>query len=61
LTEANIKQIADDMGLQTERLDAFMALATNKIEKMRLRDKPNGFFCHQAGWFCARDIPATGE
>jgi hypothetical protein len=53
ISKERMKQIEDDFHLQTRRLNDFIAVATAKIEEMRLRTKDDGFFRHQFCFFCS--------
>jgi hypothetical protein len=37
---------------QAERLDKFNVLAMTRIEHIRFKNEPPGWFCHTFGWFC---------
>jgi hypothetical protein len=40
------KEIKDDLDSQVIRLNAFMSLAMSQLERIRVKYRPAGFFCH---------------
>jgi hypothetical protein len=52
LSKERMKQIEGDFDPQTRRLNDFIAVATAKIEELRLRTKDNRFLRHQFCFFC---------
>lgn len=47
-----IQSINDGIDYQLIRFNEFSALSMNKIEQIRLRNRPKGFLCHQLGVRC---------
>jgi hypothetical protein len=47
-----VDKLKRDIDLQSRRLAALISLSNEKIEALRLKDKPHGFLQHQYCWFC---------
>jgi hypothetical protein len=45
--QKRIDKLKTDVGIQASRLRALISTSNDKIEALRLRDRPQGFFQHQ--------------
>ena len=54
-TKKEVADLEEALNQQTARLDAFISVSLEKIEALRLRGRPKGFFHHQffCWWACS--------
>jgi hypothetical protein len=56
-----VERLKKRFNLQLERLDKFMVLAMARIDAIRRKNEPPGYFCHLTGWRCGDYQPASSR